>query len=137
MRSNGTLLSTSLFFHILKCCGFRQAVFDELFNTLAPTLLLLFPSIRISKNSGGIPYGKVPDTDSMDQPVWQFLAAMAVHSSMEQQQFLVTALRELVLENVSSVRRGLVADEEEREKRMGNVDIFMRALGLDSSQIAV
>ena len=73
----------------------------------------------------------------MDQPVWQFLAAMAVHSSMEQQQFLVTALRELVLENVSSVRRGFVADEEEREKRMGNVDIFMRALGLDSSQIAV
>ena len=122
---------------ILKECHYRQAVFDELFNTLAPTLLLLFPSIRISKNSGGIPYGKVPGTDSMDQPVWQFLAAMAVHSSMEQQQFLVTALRELVLENVSSVRHGLVADEEEREKRMSNVDIFMRALGLDSSQIAV
>ncbi|KZT65665.1 hypothetical protein DAEQUDRAFT_731228 [Daedalea quercina L-15889] len=114
-----------------------QEVFDELFHVLAPSLLLLFPSIRISKNSGGIPYGKVPGTDSMDQPVWQFLAAMAVHSSMEQQQFLVTALRELVLENVSSVRRGYAVDEEEREQRMGNVDIFMRALGLDSSQIAV
>ncbi|TFY68510.1 hypothetical protein EVJ58_g957 [Rhodofomes roseus] len=115
-----------------------QEVFDELFNVLAPGLLLLFPSIRISKNSGGsVPYGKVPGTDDMDQPIWQFLAAMAVHSSMEQQQYLVTALRELVLENVSSVRRGFLASEEEREKRMGNVDIFMRALGLDSSQIAV
>ncbi|KAH9924797.1 topoisomerase II-associated protein PAT1 [Fomitopsis serialis] len=98
-----------------------QEVFDELFNVLAPGLLLLFPSIRISKNSGGIPYGKVPGTDDIDQPVWQFLAAMAVHSSMEQQQYLVTALRELVLENVSSVRRGFVASEEEREKRLSNL----------------
>lgn len=73
----------------------------------------------------------------MDQPVWQFLAALALHASPEQQQILVTSLREKVLENVTSVTKGWVADAEEGQTKLANVNLFLHALGLDSSQIAM
>ena len=60
---------------------------------------------------------------------------MAVPASMEQQQILVTQLREKVLENVLSVHKGWVADESERNLKLRSVNIFLHALGLDSSQI--
>ena len=122
---------------LLKECHYRQAVFDELFNTLAPTLLLLFPSIRISKNSGGIPYGKVPGTDSMDQPVWQFLAALFILAQGEQTTALLAAVRHKVLDEVSMVKKGWVADEEEATTKINNVNLVLHSLGLDATQISV
>ncbi|KAH9945729.1 topoisomerase II-associated protein [Amylocystis lapponica] len=113
-----------------------QLMFDHFFQLLAPHLLLLFPSVRLNATSG-IGYANVPNADVIDQPVWQFLAALALHASLEQQQILVTSLREIVLENVTSANKGWVADAEERRTRLGNVNIFLHALGLDSSQIAV
>jgi DNA topoisomerase 2-associated protein PAT1 len=65
-----------------------------------------------------------------------------LHASTEQQQTLVTLLREQVLENVLLATKGRggqgssVADEE-RQGRLSNVNLFLHALGLDSSQIAV
>ena len=75
--------------------------------------------------------------DQADQPVWQFLAALALNASMAQQQALVTELREKVLENVTSAKQGWAADEVESQAKIANVNLFLHALGLDSSQIVL
>ncbi|KAJ7623338.1 topoisomerase II-associated protein PAT1 [Roridomyces roridus] len=106
-----------------------QAVFNHFFLLLTPHLLSLFPSSRINGASLAI--------DMLDQPVWQFLAALALQAVPEQHQVLVTSLREKVLENVLSANKGWVADEEERRTKLANVDLFLHALGLDSSLITV
>lgn len=111
-------------------------MFDHLFQLIAPHLLFLFPSVRQAVNAN-IPIANVPDSDHIDQPTWQFLAAVGLHSSVEQQQILVTSLRERVLDNVASVAKGWVVDEEQRRLRLANVNLFLHSLGLDSSQIAL
>lgn len=116
--------------------AYRQIMFDHLFQLLSPHLAILFPSVRQALVSE-ISYLDVPDLDTIDQPVWQFLAALALNASLEQQQVLVTSLRERVLENVTSAMKGWVPDEETRKIRLANVNIFLHALGLDSSQIAL
>lgn len=117
---------------------YRQLMFDHLFQLLAPHLLLLFPSTRIAHtNITGQPPAAPSSIDIVDQPVWQFLAALALHAHVEQHQILVTALREKVLDNVLSVNKGWVHDEEERQTKLANVNLFLHALGLDSSQIAL
>lgn len=115
--------------------SFRQLMLDHLFQLLAPDLLSLFPSSRLDA-SPTQRQNKRP-SDIIDQPVWQFLAALALHASTEQQQFLVASLREKVLENVTSAHKGWVVDEDERQTKLANVNLFLHALGLDSSQIAV
>lgn len=114
----------------------RQSIFDHLFQLLTPHFLYLFPSVRQAVTNS-IPLGNVPDADHADQPTWQFLAAVGTQSSVEQQQVLVTSLRERVLENVASVSKGWVVDDEQRRMRLANVNLFLNALGLDSSQIAL
>jgi len=115
-------------------------MFDHLFQLLHPNLLYLFPSTRMAAALASLPANSVPPnrhTEALDQPVWQFLAALALHATNEQQQALVTALREMVLENVASANKGWVADEDERRAKLGNVNLFLHALGLDSSQISI
>jgi DNA topoisomerase 2-associated protein PAT1 len=115
-------------------------MFDHLFQLLHPNLLYLFPSTRIATLQGPTPPNPTAPTlhtESLDQPVWQFLAALSLHATNEQQQALVTALREKVLENVASANKGWVADEDERRAKLGNVNLFLHALGLDSSQISI
>lgn len=109
---------------------------DHLYQLLTPHFPVLFPSTRIALSPSSVGHVNRPK-DIIDQPVWQFLAALALHASPEQQQLLVTALREKVLENVASVNKGWVADEEERRTKLANVNLFLHALGLDSSQIAM
>ena len=115
-------------------------MFDHLFQLLHPNLLFLFPSTRIAEALATLPPNSAVlpmHTEALDQPVWQFLAALALHATNEQQQALVTALREKVLENVASANKGWVADEDERRAKLGNVNLFLHALGLDSSQISI
>jgi len=119
-------------------------MFDHLFQLLAPHLLLLFPSSRIivSSTSPSHPSPTTPPplplhTDTIDQPVWQFLAALALHGVIEQHHILVASLREKILDNVMSVNKGWVADEEERRTKLANVNLFLHAVNLDSSQIAL
>ena len=76
-------------------------------------------------------------SDSIDQPVWQFLAALALHGNIEQHHVLVATLREKILNNVLSVNKGWVQDEEERQTKLANVNLFLHAVNLDSSQIAM
>jgi len=111
-----------------------QLMFDHLFQFLAPHLPSLFPSTRIA---GTTPPGHAKPADHADQPVWQLLAAIALHAVTEQQHILVAALREKILENVLSVNKGWVATEDERQTKLANVNLFLHALGLDSSQIAL
>ncbi|KAF5369845.1 hypothetical protein D9758_001398 [Tetrapyrgos nigripes] len=104
-----------------------QQMFDHLFDLLTPHFSRLFPT-RLASGEAA---------ESQDQPVWQFLAALALHATTQQHQVLVTSLREKVLENVVSAKKGWGMSEEEREAKLANVDLFLHALGLESSQIAV
>ncbi|KAJ6581355.1 topoisomerase II-associated protein PAT1 [Mycena capillaripes] len=113
-----------------------QAVFDQFFVLLTPHLLALFPSSRITLQAHH-PTSAALAIDIIDQPVWQFLAALALQAVPEQHQVLVTSLREKVLENVLSANKGWVADEDERRTKLANVNLFLHALGLDSSQIVL
>ena len=110
-------------------------MFNTLFHIISQHLLLLFPSTRAAAIATG---NFVPTSqhDIADQQAWQLLAAIALHASLEQQQHLVTTLREKILENVLSVSRGW-ANSEDAAVKLSNVNIFLHALGLDSSQVVV
>ncbi|KAG8744199.1 hypothetical protein FRC10_010665 [Ceratobasidium sp. 414] len=115
-----------------------QNVFDTLFRSLAQHLISLFPSTQLATTQtfGGnmhLPEGP----DAADEPVWQFCAALAVNADMQQQQQLVAELRDKVLENVAGATKGWVADERVRATKIANVNLFLHALGLDSSQIVL
>jgi DNA topoisomerase 2-associated protein PAT1 len=115
-----------------------QLMFDHLFQLLTPEFPLLFPSTRMAAHlPRDQPHINIPGIDSLDQPVWQFLAALALQASSMQHQVLVASLREKVLDNVLSAKKGWVVDEEERTTKLANVDLFLHALGLDSSQITM
>jgi len=109
-------------------------MFNHLFQLLAPNLLLLFPSYRIVNPD---PENHPIPTDIVDQPVWQFLAALALHGTNEQHHVLVGTLREKILDNIVRVNKGWVHDEDERQTKLANVNLFLHAVNLDSSQIAV
>ncbi|KIW01919.1 uncharacterized protein PV09_06760 [Verruconis gallopava] len=88
-------------------------LYNRLFDLLEPALPHIFP-------------GKVTEAD--DVHVWQFLAAMGVGASPEQQQRLVIGVKDRVMETVA-VARTLPRDMG--EQRLGHVNLFMRAIGLD------
>ncbi|KAI0219563.1 DNA topoisomerase 2-associated protein pat1 [Massospora cicadina] len=79
-----------------------------------------------------------PPTSSQieDTHVWQFLAALSVGLTLEQQHQLVLEVREKVIENVSNATRGHFAPEVAQVK-IANVNLFLHALGLDASQVNV
>ncbi|PSR72807.1 hypothetical protein PHLCEN_2v11304 [Hermanssonia centrifuga] len=113
-----------------------QHVFNHLFQLISPHLLFLFPSVRLAIASN-VPLANIPDYDTADQLVWQFLSMVAVHCSVEQQQILIATLRERILENVATATKGWTADEEQRNLRLANVNVLLNALGLDSKDIAI
>lgn len=88
-------------------------LYDRMFDVLEPILESVFP-------------GKVNSGD--DVYVWQFLAAMGVGASPEQQQRLVIAVKDRVMDTVSQSR---ALPPEMSSQRLGNVNLFMRAIGLD------
>ncbi|CAE6519364.1 unnamed protein product [Rhizoctonia solani] len=115
-----------------------QNVFDTLFRSLAQHLVSLFPSTRYAAAQA---FGATPHLpegpDVADEPVWQFCAALAVNADMQQQQQLVAELRDKVLENVAGATKGWAADERAGALKIANVNLFLHALGLDSSQIVL
>jgi DNA topoisomerase 2-associated protein PAT1 len=87
--------------------------FSDFFNILEPSLPNLFPG---SVNSGEDVY------------VWQFLAAIGVGANPDQQQRLVLAVKDRVLDTVShakSLPTGMSG------QRLANVNLFMHSIGLD------
>ncbi|KAJ9623244.1 DNA topoisomerase 2-associated protein pat1 [Taxawa tesnikishii (nom. ined.)] len=77
-----------------------------------------------------LPYIFSPESviSSEDVHVWQFLAAMGVGASPEQQQRLVLGVKDRVMETVG-VSKTLPPDMANR--KLGEVNLFMRAIGLD------
>jgi DNA topoisomerase 2-associated protein PAT1 len=100
-----------------------QWIYNEWFDVLSPHLVGLFPSTRLAMN---LPFGAEPYlkpsalTDAMDLPIWKFLATFSIHASLEQQQVLVTVLRDKVLENLVSASKGW--NTEESVRRVANVN---------------
>ncbi|KAG9293188.1 hypothetical protein G9A89_010525 [Geosiphon pyriformis] len=94
-----------------------QETYNRLFSQLQNHFLSLFPPIVLGID---------------DMYVWQFLAAMAVGASMEQQHILVTEVRERVLETLMQASR-LTTDKGGH--KITNVNLFLHALGLDASQL--
>jgi len=88
-------------------------LYGRLFDMLEGILATLFPG---PVNSGD------------DMYVWQFLAAMGICASPEQQQRLVIGVKDRVMETVSQSK---ALPAEMSSARLGNVNLFMRAIGLD------
>ncbi|KAH8925438.1 hypothetical protein BT69DRAFT_1318275, partial [Atractiella rhizophila] len=112
-----------------------QRTFDLLFRSLHSNFLALFPSCRAAAN---LPFGSSyyltgafqshpirPDIELEDEPVWQFLAACAVCADADQQQILVTEVKDKVLENVNAVNRGWAGTEEEKALKLNKWEVFM------------
>ncbi|GAA5914092.1 hypothetical protein JCM6882_001845 [Rhodosporidiobolus microsporus] len=117
-------------------------------------LLALFPSTRLVAS---LPFGFLasssslstaslgalnlrPEADGDDEPVWRFLAAVAVCADPEQQQQLVMGVRDKVVENVKGARaveggkvKGVGA--EVAGAKLRNVNLLLHALSLDASMI--
>lgn len=90
-------------------------LYGRLFDTVEPVLPYIFPT----------------DTNvsaSEDVHVWQFLAAMGVGASPDQQQRLVLGVKERVMETVGVSK---TLPEDMAQRRLGDVNLFMRAIGLD------
>ncbi|KAF9366212.1 hypothetical protein BGX34_005138 [Mortierella sp. NVP85] len=98
---------------------------DELYNRLFSQLQTHFSALFVPNA-----------TMAEDVHVWRFLAAMAVGASVEQQHILVTEVREQVLENVIAAQKSRQSPEK-AVQRIRNVNLFLHALGLDASQVAV
>lgn len=96
-------------------------LYNHLFDSLEPLLAHIFPSAPRSITSGE------------DMYVWQFLAAMGLGASAEQQQRLVMGVKERVMETVVQAR---TLPAEMSAQRLGDVNLFMRAIGLDVELLA-
>ncbi|KAI9729194.1 MAG: hypothetical protein M1834_007101 [Cirrosporium novae-zelandiae] len=87
--------------------------YNHLFDTIEPVLGEIFP-------------GSVSTGD--DMYVWSFLAAVGAGASPEQQQRLVLAVKDRVMETVMQSK---ALPAEMANQRLHNVNLFMRAIGLD------
>ncbi|GBB93839.1 hypothetical protein RclHR1_02240011 [Rhizophagus clarus] len=97
-----------------------QEIYNRLFSLLQNHFLSLFPPFNIGID---------------DMYVWQFLAAMAVGASTDQQHILVTEVRERVLDTVIQATR--LANDKSSSHKIANVNLFLNALGLDASQLKI
>ncbi|KAF6831737.1 topoisomerase II-associated protein pat1-like protein [Colletotrichum musicola] len=93
--------------------GEWEQTFNMFFNILEPTLHHIFPG---SVNTGE------------DVVVWQLLAAVGVSANPEQQQRLVLAVKDRVLDTVAHAKTlpGAMAST-----RLATVNLFMHSIGLD------
>ncbi|KDE03800.1 hypothetical protein, variant [Microbotryum lychnidis-dioicae p1A1 Lamole] len=127
-----------------------QRTFDHLFNSLVQQLPRLFPSTRAIST---LPFGAAaylsntaqasgpghlntirPEIDFDDEPVWRLLAALAVCAEANEQETLVSSVREKVLENVTSAKKARIAPEVAALK-IRNVNLLLHSLGLDASML--
>ncbi|KAL6719254.1 DNA topoisomerase 2-associated protein pat1 [Lecanora helva] len=88
-------------------------VYNHFFDLVEPFLGDIFPS---SVNAG------------QDQYVWQFLAATGSGANSEQQQRLVIAVKDRVMD---TVQQSKTLPPDMASQRRSNVNLFMQAIGLD------
>ncbi|KAI9052828.1 hypothetical protein LZ554_003101 [Drepanopeziza brunnea f. sp. 'monogermtubi'] len=92
--------------------------YNAFFDALEPSLPSIFPG---TVNTGEDIY------------VWQFLAAIGIGASPEQQQRLVMAVKDRVMETVNLAKTLPPAMSSQRK---ANVNLFMRSIGLDVELLA-
>jgi DNA topoisomerase 2-associated protein PAT1 len=92
--------------------------YNSFFDAIEGTLPYIFPG---TVNTGEDVY------------VWQFLAAIGVGASPEQQQRLVMAVKDRVMETVTLAKTLPAAMSGQR---LANVNLFMRSIGLDVELLA-
>lgn len=97
---------------------FRANKYNGFFDALEPTLPNIFP--------GTVHTGE-------DVYVWQFLAAIGIGASPEQQQRLVLAVKDRVMETVGLSK---TLPPAMSSQRLANVNLFMRSIGLDVDLLA-
>ncbi|KXS14850.1 hypothetical protein M427DRAFT_57252 [Gonapodya prolifera JEL478] len=100
-------------------------LYNALFMSIHNDLSVLFPD------------SSVAGVASEDSYVWQFLAALAVSaSSVDYQRVLVMEVRERVLEAIRKADIESGGDAAIRERMLSDVNLFLRALGLDAGMVA-
>jgi DNA topoisomerase 2-associated protein PAT1 len=92
--------------------------YNKFFDVLEPTLPSIFPG---TVNTGEDIY------------VWQFLAAIGIGASPEQQSRLVMAVKDRVMETVGLAK---TLPPAMSSQRLANVNLFMRSIGLDVELLA-
>ena len=97
---------------------FRVSTYNRFFDILEPTLPFIFPG---TVNTGEDVY------------VWQFLAAIGIGASPDQQQRLVMAVKDRVMETVNLAK---TLPPAMSGQRLANVNLFMRSIGLDVELLA-
>ncbi|KAI9803343.1 MAG: hypothetical protein M1833_000860 [Piccolia ochrophora] len=90
-----------------------STLYDRLFDSLESVFPNIFPG---------------PINSGEDIYVWQFLAAIGIGASEQQQQRLVMAVSERVRETVVQSK---TLPTEMASQRLDNVNLFLRAIGLD------
>ncbi|KAH8911190.1 hypothetical protein BR93DRAFT_956147 [Coniochaeta sp. PMI_546] len=90
-----------------------DATYNQFFNLLEPSLPNIFPG---TVNSGEDVY------------VWQLLAAIGIGASPDQQQRLVLAVKDRVMDTVGLAK---TLPPDMSAQRLANVNLFMRSIGLD------
>ena len=96
----------------------RLRSYSALFDHLEPVLPHIFP-------------GNV--NSSEDHYVWQFIATIGIEANPEQQQRLVLAVKDRVMDTVA-LSKTLPPDMA--AQRLANVNLFMRSIGLDVELLA-
>ena len=87
--------------------------YNQFFDTIEPLFAIIFPG---SVSVGGDVY------------IWQFLASVGTGASPEQQQRLVLAVKDRVMETIQQCK---TLPPEMAAQRKGDVNLFMQAIGLD------
>ncbi|CAK7211525.1 DNA topoisomerase 2-associated protein pat1 [Sporothrix curviconia] len=90
-----------------------EMTYNNFFNQIEPVLPYMFP--------GSVSSGE-------DMYVWQLLAALGIGATPDQQQRLVLAVKDRVMDTVA-VAKTLPVDLS--TQRLQNVNLFMRSIGLD------
>ncbi|KAJ1929597.1 DNA topoisomerase 2-associated protein pat1 [Tieghemiomyces parasiticus] len=105
-------------------------LYAKLFETLQSYFANLFPA---APTASGLENGALQGALE-DLYVWQFLAALAVGASPDQQHVLVAEVREKVMEHITLAtthrHNGNLSSQ-----LISNVNLFLHALGLDASQL--
>lgn len=87
--------------------------YNQLFDKLEPLLAYVFPESLNGEE---------------DVYVWQFLATMSVGASPDQQQRLVMAVKDRVMDSVAHAK---TLPQDLAQPRLNKVNLFLNALGLD------
>ncbi|KAI7340449.1 hypothetical protein KC354_g17211 [Hortaea werneckii] len=106
-------------------------IYDSLFDTLEPILPYLFPTpLILPPSNPAMPGDSAPTAAAEDVHIWAFLATMGIGASPDQQQRLVLGVKDRVMETVELSKSGAISEEEGRRRR-GEVNLFLKGIGLD------